>query len=183
MLETHPVNVARRAAGKDPANAMWVWSPGKRPTMPTLKEQYGRTGAVISAVDLLQGIGVYAGMEKIIVPGATGLYDTDYEGKAAALDAIARLDVVYVHVEATDEAGHERNLELKIRCIEYLDDRITRPIPAGLARSRGSRRPSPCCRTIPRRWRTGRMRAIRCRWRSGRRGSRRMGWSGTTRRR
>lgn len=133
LLEAHPVNRARREAGKDPANAMWVWSPGKRPTMKTLEQLYGKTGAVISAVDLVQGLGVYAGMEKIIVPGATGLYDTNYEGKAAAaLDAIEKHDVVYVHVEATDEAGHERNLELKIRCIEYLDDRITRPILEGL---------------------------------------------------
>lgn len=134
LLADHPVNVARRAAGKDPANSMWVWSPGKRPTMRTFAELYGKTGAVISAVDLVQGLGVYAGLEKIIVPGATGLYDTNYEGKAqAALDALARHDFVYVHVEATDEAGHERNLELKIRCIEYLDARITRPILEGIA--------------------------------------------------
>jgi len=133
LLSNHPVNQARIARGQDPANAMWVWSPGKRPTMQTFQELYGKSGAVISAVDLVQGLGVYAGMEKIIVPGATGLHDTNYEGKAqAALEAIERHDMVYVHVEATDEAGHERNLELKIKCIEYLDDRITRPILEGL---------------------------------------------------
>lgn len=133
LLEKHPVNRARRERGLDPANAMWVWSPGKRPTMQTFAQLYGKTGAVISAVDLVQGLGVYAGLEKIIVPGATGLHDTNYEGKAqAALDALERHDFVYVHVEATDEAGHERNLELKIRCIEYLDDRIARPILAGI---------------------------------------------------
>ncbi len=133
LLENHPVNVIRRELGKDPANAMWVWSPGKRPTMQTFNDLYGKTGAVISAVDLVQGLGIYAGLEKIIVPGATGLYDTNYEGKAqAALDALERHDFVYVHVEATDEAGHERNLDLKIRCIEYLDDRITRTILDGI---------------------------------------------------
>jgi 2,3-bisphosphoglycerate-independent phosphoglycerate mutase len=134
ILSDHPVNRDRIARGEDPANAMWVWSPGKRPSMPTFAELYGKTGAVISAVDLIQGLGIYAGLEKIVVPGATGLHDTNYEGKAAAaLEALERHDFVYVHVEATDEAGHERNLELKIRCIEYLDERLTRPILEGIA--------------------------------------------------
>lgn len=134
LLEQHPVNRARREQGLDPANAMWVWSPGKRPTMETFADLYGKTGAVISAVDLIQGLGIYAGLEKIVVPGATGLHDTNYEGKAqAALDALERHDFVYVHVEATDEAGHARDLDLKIRCIEYLDDRIARPILEGIA--------------------------------------------------
>ncbi|MEZ4386721.1 MAG: cofactor-independent phosphoglycerate mutase [Candidatus Krumholzibacteriia bacterium] len=134
LLADHPVNRARRDRGQDPANAMWVWSPGKRPTMQTFAELYGKTGAVISAVDLIQGLGIYAGLEKIVVPGATGLHDTNYEGKAAAaLAALERHDFVYVHVEATDEAGHARDLDLKIRCIEYLDERLTRPILEGIA--------------------------------------------------
>lgn len=137
ILPSHPVNAARRAAGKDEANSLWPWSPGKRPKMRTLKELFGLSGAVISAVDLIKGLGVYAGMDVIEVEGATGLYDTNYEGKArAALDAIGTRDLVYVHVEATDEAGHGRDLDLKIRCIEYLDSRLVRPILDGL-RSRG----------------------------------------------
>lgn len=133
ILEDHPVNQARLAAGKDPANAMWVWSPGRRPSMQTFAQLYGKSGAVISAVDLIQGLGIYAGLEKIVVPGATGLHDTNYEGKAqAALEALERHDFVYVHVEATDEAGHARDLDLKIRCIEYLDERLTRLILEGL---------------------------------------------------
>jgi 2,3-bisphosphoglycerate-independent phosphoglycerate mutase len=137
LLADHPVNVRRRAAGEDPASSMWVWSPGTRPRMETFQSMYGVAGAVISAVDLIRGIGVYAGFERIDVPGATGLSDTNYEGKAeAALDALERCDFVYVHVEATDEAGHSRDLELKIRCIEYLDRRLVRPILEGLS-SRG----------------------------------------------
>ena len=133
LLRNHPVNLKRIASGKDPANSIWTWSPGTRPQMATLQELYNKTGAVISAVDLVQGLGVLAGMEKIVVEGATGLYDTNYEGKAAAaLDAIEKHDVVYVHVEATDEAGHEKDLALKIKCIEYLDDRLVRPILEGI---------------------------------------------------
>jgi 2,3-bisphosphoglycerate-independent phosphoglycerate mutase len=133
ILEKHPVNAARRAAGKDQANAIWTWSPGRRQPLKTLKELYGVHGAVISAVDLIMGLGVCVGMDLIRVPGATGLSDTNYEGKAqACLDALADHDLVYVHVEATDEAGHARDLDLKIRCIEYLDQRLVRPILEGL---------------------------------------------------
>jgi len=133
FLADHPVNVRRRAAGKDPANSMWVWSPGTRPRMETFQKLFGVSGAVISAVDLIRGIGAYAGFERIDVPGATGLSDTNYEGKAeAALDALTRCDFVYVHVEATDEAGHSRDLALKTKCIEYLDERLVRPILEGL---------------------------------------------------
>lgn len=136
ILSAHPVNQARIAAGKDPANSIWTWSPGTRPQMDTIQKLYGKSGAVISAVDLIQGLGILAGMEKIVVEGATGLHDTNYEGKAAAaLEAIRRHDVVYVHVEATDEAGHEKNLQLKIKCIEYLDSRLVKPILEGLAAS------------------------------------------------
>ena len=133
ILQDHPVNQRRRAAGKDPANSIWPWSPGKRPQMWTFKERFGVTGAVISAVDLIRGIGVYAGLEIIKVTGATGLYDTNYEGKAAAaLAALQQVDFVYVHVEAPDEAGHEGNLDLKIRTIEDLDARLIGRILAGL---------------------------------------------------
>jgi 2,3-bisphosphoglycerate-independent phosphoglycerate mutase len=133
LLRDHPVNVARRRQGLDEATCLWTWSPGRRPKMKTLRELYGVRSAVISAVDLIMGLGVYAGMDVIRVPGATGLHDTNYEGKAeACLEALRDHDLVYVHVEASDEAAHARDLELKIRCIEYLDDRLVRPILAGL---------------------------------------------------
>ena len=133
ILESHLVNAARRAAGKDAADAIWTWSPGRRQPLKTLRELYGVDGAVISAVDLIMGLGVCLGMDLIRVPGATGLSDTNYEGKAqACLDALADHDLVYVHVEATDEAGHARDLDLKIRCIEYLDQRLVGVILAGL---------------------------------------------------
>lgn len=129
FLADHPINRARVAAGKDPGNSLWPWSAGRRPRMKTYQELYGRTGAVISAVDLLHGIGKYAGFRVIHVPGATGLYDTNYEGKvAAALEAIRDVDLVYLHIEAADEAGHEGNVDLKVKCVEALDERVVRPI-------------------------------------------------------
>jgi len=132
LLENHPVNIKRAAAGKDKANSIWLWSPGYKPEMDTLLDMYNlKSGAVISAVDLIKGIGVYAGLEVIEVEGATGLYNTNYEGKAqAAIEALRTNDFVYLHIEASDEAGHEGNVELKIKTIEYLDDRIVRPIYA-----------------------------------------------------
>lgn len=125
ILKDHPVNLQRIAAGKDPANSIWPWSPGYRPAMQTMQKMYGfKQGSVISAVDLIRGIGVYAGLEVIDVEGATGLYDTNYEGKAhAALEALKTNDFVYLHVEASDEAGHEGDVDLKIRTIENLDKR------------------------------------------------------------
>ncbi len=133
ILARHPVNAARRGALKDEANAIWTWSPGRPKPLASLRERYGVTGAVISAVDLVMGLGVCVGMDLIRVPGATGLADTNYEGKAeACLDALADHDLVYVHVEATDEAGHARDLDLKIKCIEYLDQRLVRVILEGL---------------------------------------------------
>ena len=125
ILKDHPVNLQRIAAGKDPANSIWPWSPGYRPAMQTMQEMYGfKQGSVISAVDLIRGIGVYAGLEVIDVEGATGLYDTNYEGKAhAALEALKTNDFVYLHVEASDEAGHEGDVDLKIRTIENLEKR------------------------------------------------------------
>lgn len=128
ILNDHPINRKRIAEGKDPANSIWPWSPGYRPAMQTLQQMYGiRKGCVISAVDLIRGIGVYAGLEVISVEGATGLYDTNYEGKAeAALKALETNDFVYLHVEASDEAGHEGDVALKIKTIEYLDQRLVR---------------------------------------------------------
>ena len=130
LLENHPVNIKRKAEGKDPANSIWVWSPGYKPSMKTLKEKFGiGSGAVISAVDLIKGIGVYAGLESIEVEGATGLYNTNYEGKAeAAIEALKKNDFVFLHIEASDEAGHEGDVDLKVKTIEYLDSRIVKPI-------------------------------------------------------
>ncbi len=130
ILPEHPVNKKRVAEGKDPANSIWPWSAGYKPNMKTLMQLYGlKNGAVISAVDLIKGIGVYAGLKSIEVEGATGLYDTNYEGKAqAAIDALKENDFVYLHIEASDEAGHEGNVELKLRTVEYLENRVVKPI-------------------------------------------------------
>ncbi|MCX4277780.1 MULTISPECIES: cofactor-independent phosphoglycerate mutase [Muribaculum] len=131
ILESHPVNLRRKAEGKDCANSIWPWSPGYRPSMRPMTEEFGiKSGVVISAVDLIFGIGVYAGLKPVYVEGATGLYDTNYEGKAqAAIDALRNgADFVFLHVEASDEAGHEGDYELKKRTIEYLDNRILRPL-------------------------------------------------------
>lgn len=131
LLPLHPYNQAKAAKGERQANSIWPWSGGYRPSMQTLMEQYPqiKTGAVISAVDLIQGIGRYAGLRIIKVPGATGLADTNYEGKAqAAIEALKKDDFVFVHVEATDEAGHDGDLDLKLRAINYLDQRLIRPI-------------------------------------------------------
>lgn len=130
ILKDHPVNQRRIKAGKDPGNSIWPWSPGYKPNMKTFKERYGiNRGAVISAVDLIQGIGVYMGFDVIKVKGATGLYDTNYEGKAeAAVHALHTVDFVYLHVEAPDEAGHEGDVQLKIRTIEDLDRRVIKYI-------------------------------------------------------
>ena len=131
LLARHPYNQAKAAKGERQANSIWPWSGGYRPSMQTLMEQYPqvKTGAVISAVDLIQGIGRYAGLRIIKVPGATGLADTNYEGKAqAAIEALKTDDFVFVHVEATDEAGHDGDLELKLKAINYLDSRLIKPI-------------------------------------------------------
>lgn len=130
ILKSHPVNLKRIAAGKDPANSIWPWSPGYRPAMQTVKQMYGvNSSSVISAVDLIRGIGVYAGMKVVSVEGATGLYDTNYEGKAAAaIEALKTDDFVYLHIEASDEAGHEGDVDLKVKTIEYLDRRAVKLI-------------------------------------------------------
>ena len=132
LLESHPFNVDRRERGERMANLIWPWGGGYRPHMLTLTQMYTqiKRGSVISAVDLIRGIGHYAGLRNIIVEGATGLADTNYEGKAqAAIQALKEGDdFVYVHVEASDEAGHDGNLELKLKTIENLDRRLIKPI-------------------------------------------------------
>jgi 2,3-bisphosphoglycerate-independent phosphoglycerate mutase len=125
VLSTHPVNQKRILQGKLPANSIWLWGQGKSPSMPTYKEKYGITGAVISAVDLLRGIGYYAGLDIIKVPGATGYLDTNYKGKALyALDALKDHDFVLIHVEAPDETSHAGDIDGKIEAIEALDSKV-----------------------------------------------------------
>lgn len=131
ILASHPVNLKRVSEGKDPANSIWPWSPGYRPKMEPLSLKYPqiKKGTVITAVDLIRGIGRYAGLRCIDVEGATGLYNTNYEGKAqAAIEALKTDDFVYLHIEASDEAGHEGDLNLKLQTIENLDRRVIGPI-------------------------------------------------------
>ena len=131
LLAKHPYNLAKAEKGERQANSIWPWSGGYRPSMETLMQQYPqvKSGTVISAVDLIRGIGHYAGLKIVEVEGATGLADTNYEGKAqAAIDALEKDDFVFVHVEASDEAGHDGDLELKLKTIEYLDQRLIAPI-------------------------------------------------------
>lgn len=131
LLANHPLNLKRVAEGKDSANSIWPWSPGYRPKMEPLSDKYPsiKKGSVITAVDLIRGIGHYAGLRCIDVEGATGLYNTNYEGKAqAAIEALKTDDFVYLHIEASDEAGHEGDVPLKLKTIEYLDRRAVGPI-------------------------------------------------------
>lgn len=131
LLAEHPFNKARKQRGERQANSIWPWSGGYRPSMQTLMQLYPevKSGSVISAVDLIRGIGHYAGLDVIKVEGATGLADTNYEGKAqAAIEAMRKQDFVFVHVEASDEAGHDGDLELKLHTIENLDRRMVEPI-------------------------------------------------------
>ena len=133
ILENHPVNKRRLQNGEPVANGIWLWGEGRAPTMPAIETQFGLQGSMISAVDLLKGIGVYGGLDIINVEGATGYLDTNYEGKAtAALEALAHRDFVFVHVEAPDEAGHQGNISDKIQAIEDFDSRIVKPIWEGL---------------------------------------------------
>ena len=131
LLAKHPFNIERAKRGERQANSIWPWSGGYRPSMETLMQQYPeiKSGTVISAVDLIRGIGHYAGLKIVEVEGATGLANTNYEGKAeAAIKALEKDDFVFVHVEASDEAGHDGDLELKLKTIEYLDKRLITPI-------------------------------------------------------
>ena len=131
LLSKHPYNIEKAKRGERQANSIWPWSGGYRPKMKTIAEMFPevKSGTVISAVDLIKGIGHYAGLKIVDVPGATGLADTNYEGKAqAAIEALKTDDFVFVHVEATDEAGHDGDLDLKLKAINFLDQRLIRPI-------------------------------------------------------
>lgn len=129
LLADHPINQKRIAEGKNPATMVWLWGEGKMPSVPTLTRRFNITGTMISAVDLLKGLGVLGGLSIINVPGATGYIDTNYEGKAqAAIDALKTQDFVFVHLEAPDEAGHQGSLQDKMTAIEDFDARIVKPI-------------------------------------------------------
>jgi 2,3-bisphosphoglycerate-independent phosphoglycerate mutase len=122
ILEGHPVNRSRIRKGRNPGNSIWFWGQGKKPAMPTFRQKYSVRGALVSAVDLTKGLGIYAGFELLDVPGITGYLDTNYRGKAAAaLKALKKVDFVYIHVEAPDEAGHAGDWKDKIRAIEDFD--------------------------------------------------------------
>ncbi len=134
LLDNHPVNKSRRERGLRPANSLWIWSPGGKPALPSFYDKWGVSSAVISAVDLIRGIGICAGMRVIDVPGATGNIHTNFSGKAqAAIDAFKEgVQLVYVHVEAPDECGHRAEIENKVRSIELIDEKILTPVKAYL---------------------------------------------------
>jgi 2,3-bisphosphoglycerate-independent phosphoglycerate mutase len=135
-LKDHQINTTRKEEGKKEATCLWPWGQGTRMKVPTLKEEFNITGAMISAVDLLKGLGKLRGMDIVDVPGATGWIDTDYEGKAnAALEALKTHDFVYVHIEAPDEAGHGGYLKEKVKAIEDIDSRLMSIVLAGLDRA------------------------------------------------
>jgi len=133
ILKSHPVNKKRASEGKNPANSIWLWGQGTAPKMPSFKQLYGIDGSVISAVDLVKGIGHYAMLEVIDVPGATGYLDTNYQGKVDyALDSLNRVDLTMIHIEATDETGHVGKAELKIQAIEDFDSKVLGPVLEGV---------------------------------------------------
>ena len=133
ILRGHPVNSARREAGKPVANSAWFWGQGKRPAVPTLEDRFKVTGSVISAVDLVNGLGRLAGLEVITVPGATGFLDTDYAAKGRyGLEALKRRDFLLLHIEAPDEAGHMGRADFKTEAIERIDELILGPMLAEL---------------------------------------------------
>jgi 2,3-bisphosphoglycerate-independent phosphoglycerate mutase len=133
ILADHPVNVERRAHGHPAISSIWLWGAGRRPQIPSFQERYGLTGAVISAVDLHKGLAIYAGLEPISVPGATGWLDTNYAGKVEyALQALQSKDFVFLHVEAPDEAGHQGDVKAKVQAIEDFDAQVVGPMLAGL---------------------------------------------------
>ncbi len=133
VLKSHPVNLDRVKRGENPATSIWLWGQGRAPSMPTFSELYGLRGAVISAVDLVKGVGIYAGFKIVEVPGVTGYLDTNYEGKAEyALRELKEVDLVFIHLEAPDEAGHAGNLKDKVQAIEDFDGRIIAPVLRGI---------------------------------------------------
>lgn len=134
VLSDHPVNRRRREKGKATADMIWLWGQGTAPSMPSLEERFGISGAVITAVDLVKGLGKYAGLEAVDVPGATGFLDTDFRGKAEyALKALKRLDFVYIHVEAPDEASHMGDTAAKVKALEQIDAELLDTLLRGLA--------------------------------------------------
>ncbi len=133
LLKDHPINLDRQSKGLKPANSIWLWGQGRSPNMVTLKDRFGIEGYVISAVHLIKGIGIYAGLEVLDVPGITGYFDTNYEGKAQyALKGLEKKDFVYIHVEAPDEAGHMGDLRLKIEAIEAFDQKVVGNLLRGM---------------------------------------------------
>lgn len=135
ILNDHPINVRRREQGKAPGNMIWLWGQGYAPSLPNFLQTRGVTGGVITAVDVVRGLGRAAGMQIIDVPGATGYIDTDYVAKARyAIDALSRLDLVYVHIESPDESGHEGNIEHKLRSIEDTDKKVIGTLRQGMAK-------------------------------------------------
>jgi 2,3-bisphosphoglycerate-independent phosphoglycerate mutase len=139
LLESHEINKARVSRGQLPANSIWLWGEGKAPIIPTIQDLYGIRGGLISAVDLLKGIGVYGGLQIIEVEGATGYLDTNYAGKAqAALDSLQENDFVFVHVEAPDEAGHQGSIKDKLQAIEDFDAKIVKPVFEGMQQMPGN---------------------------------------------
>ena len=150
LLENHPVNRARQSKGLPPANSIWLWGQGRSPRMVTLKERFGMDGYVISAVHLIKGIGILAGLEVLEVPGITGYFDTNYDGKAQyALKGLKEKDFVYLHVESPDEAGHMGDLRLKIEAIEAFDKKIVGAILRGMKEFKRYKN-SGSCPIIPR---------------------------------
>ncbi len=135
LLDSHQINKDRARAGKNPANSVWFWGQGRRPSMPTFLEKYGIRGSLVSAVDLTKGLGIYAGFEILDVPGMTGYIDTNYQGKAdEALRSLERVDFVYIHVEAPDEAGHSGNYRDKVKAIEDFDSIVVGSVMEGAKR-------------------------------------------------
>jgi 2,3-bisphosphoglycerate-independent phosphoglycerate mutase len=133
IFRDHPINRHRREHGEPPISSIWLWGAGKRPQIPSFGEKYGLTGAVISAVDLHKGLAIYAGLEPINVPGATGWLDTNYAGKVDyALKALQSKDFVFLHVEAPDEAGHQGDVQAKVQAIEDFDAKVVGPMLEGL---------------------------------------------------
>ncbi len=135
LLDSHPINIKRREEGKEPGNMIWLWGQGYAPSLPNFLQTYGKVGGVISAVDVVRGLGRATGLRVIDVPGATGYIDTDYTAKANyALAALDTLDFVYIHVEAPDEAGHEGNLDHKLQAIEDIDKKLLATLRQGMAK-------------------------------------------------